>query len=288
MGTENCKLLICGKSFIACAALEYLVDLFSITPYHFEIIAHPNGTDSGIDTWEPSLKKRACDLKLRIINSFSEIRLQEKDLVISLEYDKIIKMSELDGAQAYNIHFSNLPKYRGSLTSIWPIRNLDSQGGVTLHVIAPGVDDGPIVDQKHFSIPKFWTSFDLYRAYNFYGYELFKKNITNLLTTCVVTKAQDESLATTHKRKSMDFSIVQISDFLKPAESVCAYVRSLIFPPHQLPTFQNQKIVSCDVLLANRKVDHEVGIVVYQSQKRAIVACQDQYVRLCFENKPDL
>lgn len=99
-----------------------------------------------IAEWQPSLRKTAESHGIDI-EEIKNLDLSENDVFISLEYDKIINPSALNGASCFNIHFSNLPKYRGCLTSVWPIREGQKIAGVTLHVLSQGIDDGPIVDQ---------------------------------------------------------------------------------------------------------------------------------------------
>lgn len=280
------KIVICGKSFIACASLEYLVDLCALTKFSGDICTCSTASDTGQDTWEPSLRKRSKDLGLPSYSTIGEVELNKDAVVISLEYDTLLREGDLKGAKAYNIHFSNLPRYRGCLTSVWPIRNLELFGGVTLHSITPGVDDGPIIDQEVFAIPKFWRSFDLYKAYNSYGYELFKKNISGILHGSVQGKEQDHDQATLYRRNTVDFSDIEITDFHGSGESVCAYIKSLIFPPYQLPVYQGKKIANCDIMIEERNKKHAVGEPVYADKRRAIVACLDRYVRILFSVDP--
>lgn len=48
----------------------------------------------------------------------------------------------------YNIHFSMLPEYRGADPIFWQIRNGESCGGVSIHLVDDEFDTGPIVMQE--------------------------------------------------------------------------------------------------------------------------------------------
>lgn len=119
-------------------------------------------------------KKIAKQIGVNIIDDFTRFYDKDDVIVLSLEYDKIIKVNNFKSKQIYNIHFSYLPYYRGVYTSIFPILNNESYSGVTLHIIDEGIDTGDIIDQIKFNI-KNYTAWDLYNKYNYYAYELLKK-----------------------------------------------------------------------------------------------------------------
>src|SRR5262249_16753072 len=51
-----------------------------------------------------------------------------------------------------NIHGALLPRYRGMLPSFWTLFNGEREGGVTVHYMNPGIDDGSIIAQRRFPI----------------------------------------------------------------------------------------------------------------------------------------
>ena len=277
------NILICGKSFIGCWAIQYLTDYRKVAgPLTISVL--PNHDDTGKDTWQPSLIKCAKSLHVPVVRSIQERKTAQTGVILSLEYDKIIRMSEVKSWRAYNIHFSALPKYRGCLTSAWPLRNGEKESGVTLHEITSRIDSGPIVDQIQFPIGPYITSEDLYHLYQHNGFELFKRNIMILLSDKKVSaRVQSERGASYYRRSSIDFRNRTIRNFALPATTVANYVRSLIFKPYQLPVFHNKKIVFCDVLTAQKGVfKGKVGHVVLDDKNHAVVVCQDGNVRMFF------
>ncbi len=62
-----------------------------------------------------------------------------------------------------NVHGSLLPRYAGARTLNWVIENGDCESGVTVHQMDAGVDTGPILLQKRFSLSRFDTGASLYR-----------------------------------------------------------------------------------------------------------------------------
>ena len=51
-----------------------------------------------------------------------------------------------------NIHAALLPRNRGCNPIQWGIIHGETEGGVTLHEITPGIDEGPIIDQRRVPI----------------------------------------------------------------------------------------------------------------------------------------
>lgn len=59
--------------------------------------------------------------------------------------DRVLSVPSL---AALNVHASLLPKYRGKHPVFWAIRNREQYTGLTLHHMAKGIDEGPIVLQR--------------------------------------------------------------------------------------------------------------------------------------------
>ncbi|HLH60003.1 MAG TPA: hypothetical protein VKV33_12720, partial [Streptosporangiaceae bacterium] len=86
-------------------------------------------------------------------------------------------------------------------------------------------------------------------------------------------------------RSDIDFSDSELTDFGRTAAEVRDWLRSLIFPPAQNPTFQGRK-VSGAYTLASSLIDPEPpGTVIQAGPDLAIVACRDGLV--CLEFVPD-
>ena len=74
------------------------------------------------------------------------------------------------------MHNSPLPKYRGVSPINWALKNKETEHGVTIHEITPGIDDGPIIGQIKYSIyPDIDEVRDVYNRAMKYGYILFEQ-----------------------------------------------------------------------------------------------------------------
>lgn len=101
------------------------------------------------------------------------------DLVFSVFYDKIIKEWFIKKCgRILNLHNGPLPRYRGVSPINWALKNGESQHGVTIHEISPGIDDGPIVSQVLYSIyPEFDEVITVYKRAQEFGWTLFQQTM---------------------------------------------------------------------------------------------------------------
>ena len=76
------------------------------------------------------------------------------DLIVSVAASQIFKepLLRIPPAGCINIHGALLPRYRGMLPSFWTLLNGEREGGVTVHYMNPGIDDGAIIAQRRFPI----------------------------------------------------------------------------------------------------------------------------------------
>lgn len=232
------KLCIAGKNDIAVNALHYLVESGMMNKENILVI--PNGTDSGIDEWQKSLKKAAETLGVRI-SSLEEVYSIENLIFLSLEFDKIVKIEKFKSQNLFNIHFSKLPKYKGMYTSIMPILNGETTSGVTLHKIDNGIDTGEIIAQKEFELDKNDTARDLYFKYLKNAFELFKENISNIISGEYTSYRQPAAGASYYSKKSINFKEIVI-DLNKTSYEIHNQIRGFIFEEYQLPEINGKRI----------------------------------------------
>jgi len=122
------------------------------------------------------------------------------DLVVSIFYDKIIKAWFIDRcSRIINLHNGPLPRYRGVSPINWALKNGESEHGITIHEITPGIDDGPIVGQLKYSIyPEFDEVVDVYKRSLEYGWVLFQQTMP--LLDKIVARPQREDDASYYSK----------------------------------------------------------------------------------------
>jgi methionyl-tRNA formyltransferase len=76
------------------------------------------------------------------------------DLIVSVAASQIFKepLLAIPPRGCINIHGALLPRYRGMLPSFWTLLNGEREGGVTVHYMSAGIDDGAIIAQRRFPI----------------------------------------------------------------------------------------------------------------------------------------
>lgn len=236
-------IVIAGKNEIACSMLKFIIENYN--NYLIKVVLNKNET--GIDDWQPSLKKLALSKNIQII-LLNEVYNIKDCIFISCEFDRIIKPKLFNTKKLYNIHFSKLPEYKGMYTSCLPILHNKKETGVTLHKIDKGIDTGDIIDQYVFPICPEDTAYDLYLKYNKHGYELIKKNFKNLLQNNFKYYKQSFKNSSYYSKKSLDFKNINV-DYIKTANEIKNQIHAYSFVYYQLPLFNNIKIIRAEVLL---------------------------------------
>src|SRR5437660_11669269 len=96
----------------------------------------------GIPVWQPGSLKRPENIEA--------LAAYKADLYIVAAFGQILPQAVLDQPRygTLNIHASLLPKYRGVSPISEAILQGDSETGVTIILIAAGVDTGPILFQR--------------------------------------------------------------------------------------------------------------------------------------------
>jgi methionyl-tRNA formyltransferase len=266
-------IVIAGKNNIAVKAVDYLI-------HHAtkDIAVICNQTDDGVDTWQRSLLNYAKSNGIKIINL--KQAYAESEVFISLEFDKIVKPDMFKKARAYNIHFSNLPKYKGMYTSIFPILNGENSGGVTLHEIDAGIDTGPIIDQIIFPINSSFRARDLYREYLNYSFELFIKNLIPIISGVYSTRVQQWQESSYYSKNSVKFPSIFI-DLNQTAANIIRQIYAYSFREYQMPVVRGKRIAEA-LVLESRSLK-KPGTLLSQNENSLIISTIDFDLQLFYD-----
>jgi methionyl-tRNA formyltransferase len=193
------RVVVLGKGELAGNVAKWFLDnpayeLFCVVPNNPAV------------SWTLRLEDWARDHKVPVVDSgrTSDVPPGVIDLAVSVTYDKIIKPDFIARCKRIiNIHNSPLPKYRGVNPINWALKNSETQHGVTIHEITPGIDDGPIVSQILFPVdPDKDEVADVYKRCMEKGWKLFEKTMRDFWQTPVVE--QDHSKASHYTKKDFD------------------------------------------------------------------------------------
>jgi methionyl-tRNA formyltransferase len=153
-------------------------------------------------------------------------------ILISAGYDRILSADLLARVpRSVNVHFGMLPKYRGSYSIPWAILNNEAEIGVTLHEMAPAIDDGPIIRRGHFTNELNLSCRDIYDRAVEVGIELVTWLIDQTLRgDPPAAVPQDERAATYYgPQYPGGFRI----PWRQTATYVVNYIRAAHFPPYE-------------------------------------------------------
>ncbi len=87
-----------------------------------------------------------------------ELELIDPDVVVMAGFSEILAPVVIERlSPILNVHPSSLPLHRGPHPEFWTVRDGDTEGGVTIHLVDDGVDTGEIVGQERFALEPWVT-----------------------------------------------------------------------------------------------------------------------------------
>ncbi len=269
-------IVIAGKNDIAVHGLSLAMQYFD----NDRIIVVANKNDQGIDDWQRSLLKVAKDNHIAI-KTLAEVYKLNIRYFISLEFDQIINPDKLSTDKVYNIHFSELPKYKGMYTSVWPILNADSMSGVTLHKIDRGIDTGDIIAQEIFEIATTDRSQDCYRKYITCSKLLLSEWFVNLIEDNIKPIRQSAIGSTYYSKKTIDYTTLALN-LNQTAWQIQRQLYAFSFRPYQLLKV-NDKAIS-DIIIKDTMSSFKPGTVITQNDDFFTLSTIDYDIEAHFDN----
>lgn len=270
---------IAGKNDIAVDILEYLIEKNG--EYNIGIIC--NKTETGENSFQKSLRWFGNKHKIREY-TLAEIYDIDNLILLSLEFDRILKPNMFKDARLYNIHFSLLPKYKGMFTAVLPILNGEHESGVTLHRIDSGIDTGEIIDQVSFPINELDCR-ELYLTCIEHGTRVVIRNIDAILNGCEVAYSQGNTDSTYYSKKSINFNEINI-DLNQTANVIANQIRAFCFREYQLPKINGHFII--DYRFTDTKSDSKPGQVIWDTNNICMIATIDYNLILYYDRFDEL
>lgn len=136
--------------------------------------------------------------RLRQPEALEQINQWAPDLIVVAAFGQILRPQVLDLPPhgCVNVHASLLPRWRGAAPINAAILHGDSQTGVTIMRMDPGVDTGPILSQHAEPILPDDTATDLSVRLASLGSDLLLETLPGYLHGEIQPQPQDETLAT--------------------------------------------------------------------------------------------
>ena len=245
-GIKESTICIAGKNQCAIDALKYLLKIKNLN-----IVSLPNKSDNGKDSWQKSFKKFSIKKNIKIYKLEQLYEINNLYL-FSFEYENLLKVEKFQSSNLFNFHFSLLPKYRGCHTNFYQIFNGEKISGVTLHKINKGIDTGDIVDKISFKINVNDTAYQNYFKLMRHSTILFKSNFKRIINGKYKSRRQNLKKGSYFNRESVNYKNLVNIKRIDNKMLTHNLIRSLIFPPFQLPIYNGKKIKKS--IFRNKKI----------------------------------
>jgi methionyl-tRNA formyltransferase len=157
--------------------------------------------------------------------ALAQLRAWNPDLIVVAAFGQILRPGVLDLPPhgCLNIHASLLPRWRGAAPIQAAILHGDSQTGVTIMKMDPGVDTGPILSQRALSIDPADTAGTLAEKLAQLGAALLQDTLPAYLAGEIQPQQQQDALATFAPMLQKNEGNL---DFARPAEYLARQVRA--------------------------------------------------------------
>lgn len=136
--------------------------------------------------------------KLRAPEAMNQLRAWRPEIVVVAAFGQILRpeMLSLPEYGCVNLHASLLPRHRGASPIAAAILSGDTETGITLMKMDPGLDTGPILGQSRLPIDPSDTAESLGRKLSLLAAETLTRLLPVYLQGKIFPQPQEESLAT--------------------------------------------------------------------------------------------
>ena len=196
----------------------------------------------------PPVKVEAAALGLRVLQpatprdpSFAdELRALGPDVLAVVAYGHILPPEVLSIAPAMNVHFSLLPAFRGAAPVQRALMAGVDQTGVSVFLLEPTVDTGPVVATEAVPVGPEETSGDLLRRLAPIGAALLVRALDDMTRGTLTSRPQDDAQASSAPKIKPEESVI---DWTAPAGRIVDLVRALDPAPGARTTLGGKQLI---------------------------------------------
>ncbi len=208
------------------------------------------------------------------------------DVIVVAAFGQILRREVLDLPRfgCLNVHASLLPRHRGASPIAGALLAGDQETGVTIMLMAEGLDTGDILTQRSLPIAPDDTTGTLTEKLSYLGAELLVETLPHWFAGELPPQSQDESQATlTRLLTKEDGSI----EWNLPAETLARQVRAYSPWPGTATTWRGKtlKVLSAAAIdeMNDEELPEEVGkvsLLTLDGKKALVVRCGQGALRL--------
>jgi methionyl-tRNA formyltransferase len=181
----------------------------------------------------PPVKQLAKEMNLPVIQprklsepeAIQQLEVWSPKLIVVAAFGQILRQAVLDKPRygCINVHASLLPRWRGSAPVQAAILHGDEATGVTIMKMDPGIDTGPILQQRSIPISRQDTGGALADKLADLGADLLMHTLPGYLNGNLLPQPQDDSVATYAPMIKKEDGLL---DFNQPASHLERKVRA--------------------------------------------------------------
>jgi methionyl-tRNA formyltransferase len=238
------KIVFMGSPEFAVPSLKALADNFEV----MGVVTQPDKpAGRGQVLTPPPVKVLAQQLGLSFIQpgrlrepaAMAQLQTWQPDLIVVVAFGQILRPAVLNLPLfgCVNVHASLLPRWRGAAPIQAVLLNGDSFTGVTIMRMDPGVDTGPMLNQRGVPILPDDTSGALGERLAVLGANLLVETLPGYLYGTIQPQIQDESQVTYAPMLKKEEGLL---DFAQPAVLLARKVRAFNPWPGTFHTWQGQ------------------------------------------------
>lgn len=201
------------------------------------------------------------------------------DVALVVGWYRIIDLTRHPGIQFFGMHYSPLPRYRGSAPAVWQILRGETELGVTLFRFAAGLDNGDVAGSAVVNCGPDETIGDVLPRLDEAALDLMDREIPAILGGRARLTPQRDADATYCGRRVAADGVI---DWSAPARRVHDFIRSQSRPyPGAFTHLEDGRLLR--VWRTVREPRRWIGVpgsIVARDPSGAIVACGDGALRL--------
>jgi methionyl-tRNA formyltransferase len=206
---------------------------------------------------------------------FAQIRSAQPEFLFSFYYRSMLgePLLQLARGNAYNMHGSLLPKYRGRVPVNWAIIHGERETGATLHEMVAKPDAGRLVDQQAVPILPNDLAIDVFRKVTTAAEIVLDRALPALLSGTVRLVAQDLTRGSYFGGRRPDDGRI---DWTKDAWSVHNLVRAVAPPyPGAFSDVGGRRLEILRTFYTAARTSPPQSPFLYRSESALLACCAD-------------
>jgi methionyl-tRNA formyltransferase len=279
------RALFFGTPAIAVPALDALCSIAEVVA----VVCQPDRpAGRGLTLTPPPVKVRALELglpvnqptKVKTPEFAAWVKEQNADVALVIAYGRILPPAVLDAPKkgCLNLHASLLPRYRGAAPITWVIVNGETETGICLMQMDPGMDTGPVLTTHRIPIGPETTADELALDLGKLAAEVVKRDVPRAVAGEIAAVAQNHDEATLAPMLDKEHGRIPWS---KSARAVHDHIRGMTSWPGAFTAAEGKTLKVLESRLGEEQgTIAPPGTVVSASKRGIFVACGEGTVSI--------